>query len=854
MLGVIDRAEEMHSILDAETAGTVGLLDSWFQARGGRRGRAQDRTSTGGLVCAVTRHATSRAGDPSPHDHVLVANVVEMLDGVGGYKGLDSAALRDTVDAATMVGRLQSAWQATQLGYAIERDDGPSGNLRHWRIAGVPEVVCDTFSKRSDEIAEHLAATGQDGYRARGIAARASRNVKRHTGVDQLLPFWRAELDAIGWPVERLTGDLTMSRTLTGRLTGDEIDQLTADVLDVDGRLLANHKAFTRTHLVAELAPRLYGRDPAELDRVLDRVLASREVVPLIGVAGARERTYTTASVLRAEVTIAAAVDALADHAGPAVEPEHVAAAVADAEHERGHRLTAGQQVVVERMCSGGCAVTLVEGVAGSGKTTALDTATTALRAGGYRVIGTSTSGQAARTLGDEAHIDARTFAALLWRLDHGHVRLDDRTVVIVDEAGMADDSDLARLALAVNRSGGSLVLVGDDRQLSAVGPGGAMAALLARRPDMVVTLDANVRQRDAGERRALAELRNGSVSKAVGWYPRAGRIHAAPQRVETLVAMARAWAADVGGGRDAVLLAWRRADVADLNRLARQEWRRLGRLAGEDVELGGRAFAAGDRLVATAPNRRAGIVTSELLAVVGVDDGRLTVRTAAGRTTTVTGDALAHVDYGYAVTVHRAQGATFDRAHVLAAGGGRELAYVTLSRARDRTDIYATADDVGRALDDLRMDWGSSRSQRWLTDGPARPALRVRVGALEHDLRELVAGRGRWADTPAGVAALELNGARDELRRVERVADDPTSGRWERRRAARSLPTLAAAVERAELRWRDVGQPVADGLAGEIAAARQELVGMDRRDRIAGVIERRPERPGPERDVGLSL
>jgi conjugative relaxase-like TrwC/TraI family protein len=119
---------------------------------------------------------TSRAGDPSLHDHVLVANVVDMLDLGGEYKALDSAALRDTVVAATMVGRLHSAWRAIALGFRIERDDGPSGRLRHWRIEGVPVEVCEQFSKRSDEIAQHLAANGQDSYRARGIAARASRS------------------------------------------------------------------------------------------------------------------------------------------------------------------------------------------------------------------------------------------------------------------------------------------------------------------------------------------------------------------------------------------------------------------------------------------------------------------------------------------------------------------------------------------------------------------------------------------------------------------------------------------------------------------------------------------------------
>lgn len=138
-------ADDMHAILDVETTTTVDWLDSWFQDRGGRRGRVQERTATGGLVYAATRHATSRAGDPAPHDHVLEANVAEMLDARSGFKGLDSAALRDTVEAATMVGRLHSAARAVELGFEIEPDEGPSGNLRHWRIVGVPEEVCELF-------------------------------------------------------------------------------------------------------------------------------------------------------------------------------------------------------------------------------------------------------------------------------------------------------------------------------------------------------------------------------------------------------------------------------------------------------------------------------------------------------------------------------------------------------------------------------------------------------------------------------------------------------------------------------------------------------------------------------------
>ena len=89
-LGVIGRAEDMHTILDAERDATMGYLDNVVQDQGGRRGRAQLRTPTEGLTWAVSRHATTRAGDPQVHDHVLVANLVRMDDERGGWKALDT--------------------------------------------------------------------------------------------------------------------------------------------------------------------------------------------------------------------------------------------------------------------------------------------------------------------------------------------------------------------------------------------------------------------------------------------------------------------------------------------------------------------------------------------------------------------------------------------------------------------------------------------------------------------------------------------------------------------------------------------------------------------------------------------
>ncbi len=128
-LGVIGRAEDMHRIMDAERDATLAYLDQVTAVVGGRRGRGAQRTATEGMIYATTRHATSRAGDPCPHDHVLVANLVRMADARGGWKAADTALWREYVHAATMVGRVASAQRAVELGYGIVPDAGPSGRL-----------------------------------------------------------------------------------------------------------------------------------------------------------------------------------------------------------------------------------------------------------------------------------------------------------------------------------------------------------------------------------------------------------------------------------------------------------------------------------------------------------------------------------------------------------------------------------------------------------------------------------------------------------------------------------------------------------------------------------------------------
>jgi conjugative relaxase-like TrwC/TraI family protein len=897
LLGVMGWADEMHSILDAETEATLGFLDGWVRGAGGRRGRVQQRTPTEGLVYSRTRHATSRAGDPEPHDHVLVANLVEMLDERGGYKALDTALVRDVLHAATMVGRLAAARRAVELGFAIAPDPGPSGKLGHWRIAGIPLRACEVLSKRSAEIDAAIAEVGHGTYQARQVAARTTRRAKRHTPVAELLPVWRRELEAAGLGVDRL-GQMVLddARDLgpPGRLSTREMEALVAYALAPDGPL-AERKVFTRADVIVAIAPALYGQDPDLLGPVVGRVLRHPEAIPLVGVSAAREQAYAPACVVAVEAAIADVMETAASRTrAPAVGYRAVERAIWAKEASLGGApLTVGQTNAAIALATSGRGAELVLGVAGAGKTTMLDVVRAALEVDGYRVVGTSTSGQATRTLADEAHVEARTVASLLWRLDHDRLHLDARTVLIVDEAAMTDDPALLRLLVEADTAGAKTILVGDHRQLGAIGPAGAFEGVVRRQTDAVHVLRENVRQRDVEERHILAHLRAGDVGVAVDWYADHDRLRVAPTRTAALTAVVDAWHQDVAAGRDAAMFAWRRANVAELNRLARQRWAAEGHLTGPALAVTDRrVYAAGDRVVTLAPAADGRLVTSQTGVVVAVDPDVLTldVRMDDGqhvRLSAVEAGAD-RLDYGYARTVHRSQGDTVDVSHRYFDGGGRELAYVSMSRAHEQAFVYAVADDVDQAKGDLVQDWSGDRRQRWAIDTgtpttstvdvehtagvPSRLQTVIREARLRsqrdavaaaippdvsdqlHDARrqlaalearrhDLETGGPSYWHTPEGRAGAAVHRLVTRFEAEQRRADDPQPSRSQRQAARYEIRDLRPQLDDTLMHWKAVCGPEHAGLSAQIdrlAEATEAL--RERHEYRVDWLDRHPE------------
>ena len=296
----------MHQIMDAERDATMAYLDRVTRQMGGRRGEAAGATPTGGLIYAHTRHATSRAGDPCPHDHVLLANLVEMLDEQGGWKAADTALWREHLHAATMVGRVAAARVAVELGYGIEADPGPSGRLGHWRIAGVPDEVMEVHSKRAAEIEAECRRRGDTSYQARGVAARTTRKAKRHEAEGQLVERWRAELASIGWPVERLAAAIDAAAGAGPAGADLLLGRPPSDCPTSWDRTASWPGARCSPAAMSSWPwpPTCTARTPPA-GALADRALADPEAVPLVGVAGARERAHSLASVLARETAIA---------------------------------------------------------------------------------------------------------------------------------------------------------------------------------------------------------------------------------------------------------------------------------------------------------------------------------------------------------------------------------------------------------------------------------------------------------------------------------------------------------------------------------------------------------------------
>jgi ATP-dependent exoDNAse (exonuclease V) alpha subunit len=357
------------------------------------------------------------------------------------------------------------------------------------------------------------------------------------------------------------------------------------------------------------------------------------------------------------------------------------------------------QAAMVWRICGSGAGVDVVIGVAGAGKTFALAAARDAWTASGHRVIGATLSARAARQLEAGSRIPSSTLTRLIADLDlpdGGSLGPDH--VVVVDEASMVGTRMLLELVRHAHHANAKVVLVGDPCQLPEIDAGGAFAGV-ARHGDRA-RLTVNRRQQEPWERQALSDIRVGRAEEAVAAYVAHGRIHHDPDPDVVRDRMIDDWWTATFDGVDVLMLAAHHRQVDALNQRARQRVRTAGGLGEREVLLGDRAYAVGDIVLALRNEYRHGLVNGTRGTITAIDQRarRLVVTTDSRATVTI---PFAYADagtltHGYAMTIHKAEGATVAVALVLAdATMSRQHLYTAVSRGSQCNVMYVSTDDL---------------------------------------------------------------------------------------------------------------------------------------------------------------
>jgi ATP-dependent exoDNAse (exonuclease V) alpha subunit len=356
--------------------------------------------------------------------------------------------------------------------------------------------------------------------------------------------------------------------------------------------------------------------------------------------------------------------------------------------------LSAEQLAAVRALATDGHGVSVLQALAGTGKTRVLAGLARVYEEAGYRVLGVAPTGRAARELGDAAGVEAFTIHRLLSQLP----TFPPRTILLFDEAACAPTRPSAALLASADRAGAKVIAAGDPGQLPSVAAGGWFAAIADKIGGS--QLRQVMRQRDPAEREALGALHDGDPEPYLARACDQGAVAVHAREGDAVAAILADWnaARHQHGLSQAVMIARDNATRAMLNDRARQLLIGDGTLASEEVMIADQEFRVGDRVIARRNDGYRDIDNGTLGCVIDIHraTGDLTMLTNSGQRCVLDASyAAEHLEHAYALTGHGAQGATVEWAGVIGRPSEftREWAYTALSRARGRTRLYVVVE-----------------------------------------------------------------------------------------------------------------------------------------------------------------
>ena len=465
--------------------------------------RRGDVVGSEGLVGASYFHATSRALDPHPHRHNVIANAV--VDDEGGIRALDARALYREGPTAAALATAAARWELRDLGLGWwRRDDGI------WEIAGVDDAAIDEFSSRDREISEITSALERELGRPVTLAER--RKIWADTRADKtavdptaLQASWRDRADRVGLDVTQClrsarSGDrLRPSRHPIGSAPVRRSGRPRHRTVRIRGpvhprrrdrgdrRLVARTTSTATDARCCSPSPRSRhsptGSCPATSScrstPALGRGVLRRSDGQLVD-DGHPDRRYSTREILTVQQQVLDAWRRRPRRRRRRRRPERSSPTSSPSIRH----LSDEQVALVRSWCTSGHRVQAAIGRAGTGKTTTMRAAAAAWRAAGYRVIGAAVKGEAARKLAPTPGSTPTPSRCCSPRRAATRTSSTPAPIVIVDEASTLGDRDLAALLRLAAETGATLRTIGDPAQHQSVPTGGCWSYLVTHSPD----------------------------------------------------------------------------------------------------------------------------------------------------------------------------------------------------------------------------------------------------------------------------------------------------------------------------------------------------------------------------------
>lgn len=757
-----DFAKILEDIHDQAVADTIEYIENnMVFTRMGAQGVAQ--LDTEGIIAATFTHRDSRAGDPDLHTHVPISNKVRARghDGIYRWLAIDGRPLfKGTVTASEFYNSRIEALSIERAGLRMaERAPAENGKRAVREIVGVPEELNEAFSSRRlmiehryTELAKAFQADhGREPTTVEAIALHERANLETRVAKHEPRSLaeqrqqWRTQAVEVLGGENALAALLVKVRTPGRRdvadITEDWVSGTAAAVIETVSEARASWQ-YNHVYAEALRAVRAAGwasdlslveqvtaaalADPnsREHARVIDDDLAEPDMLRRRDGSSVYTthgtQLFTSSAILSAEKRI---LDAAGRTDGRTIDRDTIEMALLAETAERGRTLNAGQAAMVREMACSGARFQLALAPAGTGKTTAMSVLSRAWQESGGTVVGLSPSANAAQILRDDIKTNTDTIDKLIWLLRNPDAtddparewfdKIDENTLILIDEAGKAGTLQLDEVNTFAQARGARIASIGDDRQLASISAGGVLRDI--ERIYGALSLTEVMRFKNRAEAQAGLALREGDPS-GLAFYADNGRIHVGSG--DTIIDEAyRRWAADIAAGHDSAMFAPTNDTVAQLNQRARVD--RLEALAADPVtathsaaqmretKLADGLLASAGDIIATRRNKRslrlAGgndfVRNGQRWRVDSVTDkGALKVsRIDTGQKTTLPAWYVnAYVTLGYASTIDSSQGMTIGSrttkgtSHTIGSEQlTRQQLYVPLTRAVDENHVY---------------------------------------------------------------------------------------------------------------------------------------------------------------------